>query len=248
MAALLTTDTTTAGDIIRLALKECGSVGVGQTPMAEDINDSFFKLNMMLAQWQRRRFAIYHLVNVGFVSNGEQSYTVGPGGNYNFSQRPAKIESGFFRQNIPGSSLPIDYSLVNVQSWEDYSKISLKTLYSFPTDLFYDPAYPMGNLYPWPIPYADQYEVFINVTETLTQFSSLTALVNLPGEYVAAILYNLAKRLCVQYGLPVSVDLKDLAEEGIQTLKKASVQVPRLNMPRSLIRPGIYNVYSDQIR
>ncbi len=249
MPGLLTTQTCTAYDIIKLALKECGALGVGQTALAEDVNDAFFKLNMMIAQWQRRRWLIYHLVNIGFLSTGAQSYTVGPGGNYNVAQRPAKIESAFFRQIIPMSPNPIDYGLTMIDSWEDYSKISLKFLNSFPQFLFYDPGYPLGTLYPWPIPFANEYEVFINITDTLAQFTSLTQTFNFPGEYVAAMFYNLAKRLAPGYGLPLTKELSDNAMEGLNVLKKASgAQVPRLTQPSELIRPGIYNPYSDQIR
>jgi hypothetical protein len=250
MAGLLTTTTCTAGDIIKLALKECGVLGIGQTPEAEDVSDAFFKLNMMIAQWQRRRWMIWHLVNMGYTSpTGVQSYTIGPGGNFPVSQRPAKIESAFFRQVIPNSPNPIDYQLTMLDSWEDYSKISLKSLSSFPQFLFYDPAYPQGVLYPWPIPGANYYELFINFTDTLNQFTSLTEVLNLPGEYVAAMFYNLAQRLAPGYGLQVNPETKLQAAEGIMTLKKATgAQVPRLSMPMELIRPGIYNVYSDQIR
>lgn len=41
----------TAGSIINLALKMAGILGVGQTATAEDANDAFTVLNMMLAQW-----------------------------------------------------------------------------------------------------------------------------------------------------------------------------------------------------
>jgi hypothetical protein len=249
MAGLLTTSTTTAGDIIRLALKECGALGVGLTPLAEDTNDAFFKLNMMLAQWQRRRWTVYHLVSMGFTSpTGAQIYTIGPGGDYDVVQRPAKLASAFFRQVIPNSNLPIDYPLTLVDSWEDYSKIALKTLQSFPQFLFYDPAFPLGNVYPWPIPFANFYEVFLNFTDTLVQFTSLTQEVNLPGEYIAALFYNLAQRLCPGYGIPVQPELKLQAAEGISVLKKASTQIPRLSIPSELIRPGVYNPFSDQIR
>lgn len=245
---LLTTQTCTAADIIKLALKECGALGVGQTALAEDTNDAFFKLNMMIAQWQRKRWAIYHLVSVGYVADGNQSYTIGPTGKCVVAQRPDKIESAYFRQTIPDSSLPVDYGLTVVQSWEDYGKIALKTLYSFPQFLFYDPGYPNGTVYPWPIPYKDQYEVFLNIKETLAQFTSLTQEVNLPGEYVGALFYNLALRLAPSYGQQPSPITIQMAAEGLNVLKKANVQIARLSQPSELIRPGIYNPYSDQIR
>jgi len=39
-----------------------------------------------------------------------------------------------------------------------------------------------------------------------------------------------------------------LAKEALNVLRMGNAQVPNLRMPDDLIRPGIYNPYSDQIR
>ena len=46
---------TVANDIIFLALKNGGINGVGQTPMPDDVNDSFRVLNAMIAEWNLER-------------------------------------------------------------------------------------------------------------------------------------------------------------------------------------------------
>ena len=94
---------TTPQDIINLALKDAGVVGLGQTASAEDTNDSFIRLNWMVSSWARKRWLIPHLINVSVVSTGAQSYSIGPGGDINVSVRPDGIASAFMRQN-PGSS------------------------------------------------------------------------------------------------------------------------------------------------
>ena len=48
----------TVGDLITLALKDSGVLGAGQTALAEDMNDALSRLNMMLGQWNRRRWLI----------------------------------------------------------------------------------------------------------------------------------------------------------------------------------------------
>jgi hypothetical protein len=78
-------------DLITLALKKAGVVGVGQTPEAEDTNDAFSDLNMMLGQWNRRRWLVYHLLDVAKVSTGAASYTVGPNGG--LCRPPARTAS-----------------------------------------------------------------------------------------------------------------------------------------------------------
>ena len=55
---------TTPADLINLALKTANVLGVGQVASAEDQNDAFNLLNMLMAQLQRRRYMIYQLVDV----------------------------------------------------------------------------------------------------------------------------------------------------------------------------------------
>jgi hypothetical protein len=46
---------TIANDLIKLALRSSGVNGVGQTPLAEDVNDGLTLLNDMIGQWQLQR-------------------------------------------------------------------------------------------------------------------------------------------------------------------------------------------------
>jgi hypothetical protein len=62
------------------------------------MNDAFMRVNMMLAQWQRKRWLVYHLIDVFTPSTGQEAYFVGPGQSFNIGMRPDKIFSGFFRQ------------------------------------------------------------------------------------------------------------------------------------------------------
>jgi len=101
---------TTMGDICKASLKECGAIGVGQTPLAEDINDAWARLQWMLMQWERKRWLVYYLVTISKVSTGAPYYTVGPGGDFDTgpkSMRPARLSSCFVRQlgSAPGPNL-----------------------------------------------------------------------------------------------------------------------------------------------
>lgn len=237
---------TTPNTIINLALKNSGVLGVGQTPLFEDTNDAFTLLNFMISQWNRKRWLVYHLIDVFFQCNGSLSYTVGPGQQFN-CPRPDRIESAFFRQVIPSIPNQIDYPLEIIEARETYNMIALKTLGSFPSYVFYDSAFPTGFLYPWPLP-SNLYEVHISVKETLAQFTTLAQTINLPPEYYAALLYNLACRLRTAYQLPVDNQLVALAKDSLNLIRGANAQIGRLTMPVDVCRPGIYNPYSDQIR
>jgi hypothetical protein len=234
---------TTALDLINGAMDDAGLTGVGQTPLAEDVNKALTRLNAMIAQWSRRRWMVYHLIDIVFTGTGAISYSIGPTGNI-VGNRPDRIEAGFFRQNNTGAN-PVDYPLVVIQSREDYNRITLKTLASFPSYVFYDSDFPLGNIFIWPVP-DSTYEMHLSVKPALQTFPALNTNFNLPPEYEEAIRLNLAVRLRITYSLPVDAGLIGLAKVALNTIKNTNAQIPELMMPNGLRRGGGYNAYSDR--
>jgi hypothetical protein len=242
---------TTPGDIVRLVLKDTGVLGVGQTANAEDTNDCFDTLNIMLGEWASKRWLIYHLQEYSIVSTGAISYTIGPGGNIDtgIMQRPDRLEDGnFFRQIVTASSPnQIDYPLSLLASREDYSRIGLKQLLTIPQYIFYDPTYPLGTIYPWPVIPQTQYELHVLAKAQLTQFANLADPINLPSQYYGALRYNLAARVRVMYQLPADPQLIGLAEDSLDTIRNMNAAVPRLRMPAGLNQGRKYNIFGDYI-
>jgi len=230
-------------EIITQSLKKAGVLGVGQTANAEDTNDAFLDLNDMIAQWRRKRWLVWTLVDISKVSTGAVSYTVGAGMDFDVA-RPDRLEAAFLRQLL-GAPNNVDYPLEIIESREIYNDIALKQLASFPSYVYYDSAYPTGVLYPWPVPQADIYEIHLSLKVDLPAFATLVQDVNMPPEYVAALKYNLAIRMRQAYQLPIDRSLVALADEALNVIRGANTQISRLSMPTSLVRHGIYNIYSD---
>lgn len=239
---------TTPRDICDSALRDIGVVGVGQTARAEDINIAFTRLNWMVSQWNRKRWLLYHLVDVAFVSTGAQSYTVGPGQNFDVAIRPDKLEAAFFRQIIQSQPSQIDYPLQILYAREDYNNIALKQLMSFPSYIFYDSDWPVGTVYPWPVIQSNIYELHLSLKMVLANFTNLSQVINLPGEYDAALHHNLVARLAVVYTKPLSDAMIALAKDALNVLREGNTQIARLVLPQDLLHAGVYNVYSDQVR
>lgn len=237
----------TPQDLIGFCLRAIGPGGVGQSLLPEDNSDGFFALNNMIGQWNRRRWLIWHLIDVALVSTGAQSYTVGPGGDFD-TPRPDRLEAAFFRQYVSSQPNYVDYPLQILESREDYNRIALKTLTSWPEFIFYDSAYPIGRVYPIPIPQAGTYDLHLSLKQTLSQFTSYIQSINMPGEYIEALWTNLAIRLSAIYpGSVISDDLRGLARASLETIRGSNTQIPRLIMPAELRGRGLYNIFSDSI-
>lgn len=236
----------TVNDFLTLALIDSGVLGKGQIAQSEDINNALRRVNYLIAQWNRKRWLIYNLTDVSVVTTGAEDYTIGPAQNFN-TPRPDRLEDGnFLRQLANGSTQQIDYPLQLISSREDYNKIRLKTMGTWPSVIFYDSNWPTGIIKAWPVPSANLFELHILVKNQLTQFSSLTQTINLPPEYEAALAFNLQVRLRIAYRMPPDPAMIHLAKEALNVIRGANVQVPSMKMPPTVIgAQRSYNVYSD---
>lgn len=235
---------TTPVELITLALKSAGVLGVGQTASAEDTQDAFKIMNMMLAQWQTQRYNVYHLVNSFVPCTGQASYTIGIGGDFN-QPRPGRISSAFVRQQA-GSGSPVDYQLQIIKAREDYDRIAVKSQHAMPSFLFYDSGYPLGVLYPWSIP-DTLYQLFVTVYAPFQAFATVADVIAMPPEYERAIMYNLAGELRPMYGLQPDPTVTKLASASLNILKMENAQIPTLQIDSALTWNGRYNPYSDMI-
>jgi hypothetical protein len=236
-----------ASDIALFALKKSGVIGVGESA-DEEMPDALTDLADMLALWNEKRWLVWHTVDSAFVSTGAQTYTVGPGGNFAVTPRPAKIEAAFVRQ-IVNAGIPVDTSLKIIPAREQYNRIALKSLVAFPKYVFYDPASPTGTVTTYPVMTASIYELHLTLKDVFpTTIAANTDLSNLPPFVIPAMKFNLAIWLRQSYGKGGKEDitLEKLAKDTLETVRNAHAAVPELSMPPQLIRDGRYNIFSDQ--
>lgn len=247
---LLTPLTTTLGDICAAALRRCGYIGVGQTALAEDLTDTWADLQWMLQSWSRKRWFIYHLVDLSIVSTGQLTpYTVGPGAQIDTgtnSDRPNRLEAAYLRQLTQGSPNNIDYPMEILQSMEDWSRVRLKTLSSFPQFVFFDSSWPNGGVRFWPVPQANIYEIHIIVRAQLpVVFLTQASTFSLPFEYYEAIVWNVALSACPRYGIMPNPVLAMKAKTGLEMLRTGNTQIATLSTPPEVNRNTLYNIFGD---
>lgn len=231
------------------ALVDAGIVGIDEAIEQPIINRAFTQANWLLAQWARKRWLCYRLVDYPFVSTGEETYTVGLGQTVDINPRPDRLEYAFLRilNTLPPSAgTPVDIPLRIISSHEDYSRIPVKNIGNFAWRIFYDPGWPIGWLKPWPVPAATMYEIHVGFKVVLPRFASATDPIQFPPEYEAALNWCLAKRLRVTYQMPADPTINSLARDALNAIRDAGAAMSTLVMPQSLRqRNRAYNVYGD---
>lgn len=225
-------------DIITLALKTSGAIGVGQTPLDEDTNDSFNVLNLILSEWQINRWLVQDLIDATKTSTGAISYTVGPTGDFVFSgQRPDRVDAAFGRLIATSA----DSFLYPFMSREGFDRITSKSATGAPESYYYDPGLGTnGTIYFWPVP-SSSYSLHVQGKANIGQFTSLTQSITLPQPYVSAMVWNLAAQLRSIYQLPPDPLVDRRAASSLQAIINSIAQVPQAIQAVPSNRQGIYS-------
>jgi hypothetical protein len=149
------------------------------------------------------------------LTSGDQITYTTPG-DFQF-QRPARIRKSFTRVTTSAAS-GLDYWFEMI-SFERYNEIGLKTVPGpWPYLASYQPTFPLGTLWVYPSPSISG-QVFLYTDLILSQFTSLTQLVNLPQGYNRALKKLLALELCPTFGKTPSPQLILQAKEAKNLLK-----------------------------
>lgn len=227
----------TTGDLITFVLRASGINGIGQTPSAEDANTGLDMLRMLLAQWQRKRWLVWNEAEVAKIATGNNSYTIGPGQDFD-TARPERIHAAWARMKPFTGPHPVDISLQIIEAKEDWATIVIKDLKSIPAAVFYDSSFPVGRVYFWPVPPASDYEMHLVVKATLPVFTGLTDPLNLPDEYMEALMWSLCVRMQMAYGLPARSDHVAAMKQALNVIMMANSQIPLATMPPALLGRG----------
>jgi hypothetical protein len=149
------------------------------------------------------------------LTTGDQITYTTPG-DFAF-QRPARIRRSFTRVTTSAAT-GLDYWFELV-SFERYNEIGLKNVPGpWPYLASYQPTFPLGTLWVYPNP-SIAGQVFLYTDLILSQFTSLTQLVNLPQGYNRALKKLLALELCPTFGKVPSPQLTLQAKEAKNLLK-----------------------------
>ncbi len=237
---------TTASQILTGAARTLGYLGRTEVLSAADASDALTCFNQMLDSWSNEALASYVTLERNFpLVVGQQSYTIGSGGNIN-STRPYDIDSAYVRD---ANHLDFKMQVVAKDVWDS---IGLKSNTSqIPQVLFYDSQYPLGIINIFPVPSA-AYTVYFNSTLDQVTAPLLTTVITLPVGYELAYRLNLAVQM-MSYGFPCMLGQPELGALVAQAalakanIKKANTKEVLAEYDPALLGHGghSYNIYRD---
>lgn len=219
----------TALDLIHKAFVRTTAYAVGETLSDGDAEYGLDSMNAMLDMWSNESLSVFAWLNQSApLINAQQSYTIGPGGNFNMA-RPLSIGSRpgtAYVQDFDGNNYPID-----VVQQDDWNLIPnrLVVTSNYPDTLFYDPQFPLGIMNFYPVPNS-AYTVFWSSYLPLADLAELATPLVLPPGYVKAIRDNLALELWPEYG---SGDPPSLL---VAQALASKAQIKRINTKQRVVR------------
>lgn len=225
----------TASELITRALRRARILGVDQAASAEDISNGFSLLNDLLDSWWLERLAVYREKQESFAwAAGNASRTIGTGGDFD-TVRPVAVLGAFFRVDN------VDYPVTVLTDRAQYDSESLKSTQGIPAFLYYDPAYPVGTLYSYPVP-NQAMTLYVNTQQRIGSFSSPGETVDLPPGYRGALIDGLAELLCSDYGIEPPAVLVKEARRTKAVLKRLNAPAPVLSIPGALMKPYHFDI------
>lgn len=234
-----------AVDLIQSSLRLIGVLASGETASGAEASDALAILNDMIDSWQTERLMIFTTSRLTFsLISGQQTYTVGTGGNFN-TPRPIRItQAGIISLNNPAQPLEIPIEYLTTPQW---AAIPVKNIQSaLPTKVYDDGAFPLRNLSYWPIPNT-AVDTAIYPWVALTSFADLTTDYTFPPGYTKALRYNLAIDLAPEYGMNLPPEVAAQAIASKAAVKSINSPLIDLLCDPALVNPkgAVYNWLVD---
>ena len=232
---------TNATNIIKRSLRLIGAIASGEELAAHEQADGVEALNHMMDSWNTEKLNIYALVRNTFtLTGGQNPHTLGPAGDLD-APRPQRIDEGLVY--LSGGTLGTNEVPLKVYDAAQWGAILDKTTSATPSILYYDAAFPLGNVWLYSKPDA-AYTLILYQEQMLAQvfMDSVGTDILLPPGYTEAIVHGLAIRLAPEYGKEIPLAVADGAVEGKARIKRANMKPLYIGCDAALVRPANWDI------
>ena len=228
--------------IVYSALRKVGGYSSSDQPRAEQVADAVSELNDMLKEWQSEGLTwLRQFIYVTLVA-AQASYDIGPtstdgvhaddGEVTDYLQRPVRVHDAT-RLDTNGNEVPI-----NSMSRSDYLAKTNKSSAGTVVDYYYDPQRNNGKLFVWPTPATGVTDkIVLDVDRTIEDAGTdgTTMTLDIPPDWINAVKWGLAARICPEYG--ISLSERDRLGKEAEFLKDKATGFARENVS-TFFQPG----------
>lgn len=236
----------TVSTLINAAMMDIGAVASGEAAQASEQADALVALNNLLDSYSTENLIIFNKVIETFsLIGGQQSYTIGTGGNFS-TVRPINIEEAGILVTQGSQNVEIPMDIITKDEW---AAIQVKSTTSpIPMKLYNDSGYPFSTLYFWPLPSAAN-SVVLYSWKPLTDFATISTTISLPPGYNRLLQKGLAIELAPMFGKEVSQVLAAQYREAKSNVKRMNKTPMFLGTDAALLgpKPGFNWLTGDTI-
>lgn len=217
-------------DVLYISFREARILKRPQgAPSENELLDGLIYLNQQVDYWAARDCYAWTTTFTSYsLTPGHQPHLIGPGlssPDFDAPMRPLQIESAsvILIGGNPTTDVPIR---IRDNAW--WSQQSVKGIQStIPTDLYYQPDVPNGELWFWPIPNFPN-GVRLETTVQVQQFETLDDTFIAPPAYLAGLSLTLAEELVDIWGTEMPVNLARRAMKARDALQINNNLPPRI--------------------
>jgi hypothetical protein len=240
--------TVTALSLINAAAQEIGTLAQGEALAADDQAWVLQKLQRVIDTFNAKRTMVYanNFTQFTLVPN-LAPHTIGPTGTFQVAQRPVEIPTiGLLLVNTTPAQVEIPLTPRDKEWWADQRVKNLTSV--IPTDYYYEPEWPNGSIYFWPVPSAVN-NVLIQQRGIIAQMPTVATMFTMPPAYWDAIVYTVAVALGPSFERQISPDLRALQMDALRAVQSNNIKSPRgstgdAGMPGNEITAGLFDYYS----
>jgi hypothetical protein len=149
----------------------------------------------------------------------------------NFGAETLGLPPRFWRMLKDTGEATVRFPIQIIESLTEWSSILERSSATANVVLkaFYDAAFPLANLYLFPIPLGGNIE--LNTWIPFTSFANLATVVSLPPAYQRFLQYRLGADMAPEYGGQAGPDVIGVIAESLQSIKNINTQFAKRTEP-----------------
>lgn len=196
-------------DLVKLALRECGVVSLGDNINPAVAQEALFILNTIRAEWSLNTRNNVNFDATFTAPENRTHITLGLTGD--IPLRPAKITQVVVISS-PGDGAGVNIR-VPIEPYENYRALTIQNVFAIPNKCYIDTNAPLQNIWFYP-GLSTGWTVRVEGNKYMTEYENLSDTFMDPLEYYSALYLTLALKLAPKYGV-------DLGEGTIKAANSA---------------------------